>query len=94
MTKTEVICDACCSVIKKESVFMEIENLDLCGKCCSYAIQQYLQSRKKKELQSTCSACLGTGKVQEVDEYASSAQASCGENRTQYRTVKCKKCEF
>lgn len=39
-----------------------------------------------------CFRCRGTGKVSVVDEVASNAQASCGENRTQYVTVDCNVC--
>jgi hypothetical protein len=39
-----------------------------------------------------CKNCEGTGKVREVDIEASNAQATCGENRTQYRTVACQEC--
>lgn len=40
-----------------------------------------------------CRDCNGTGKIRVRDDYATDAQASCGENRTQYKTEECKHCE-
>lgn len=40
----------------------------------------------------TCKKCKGRGRVQVVDEQATRAQASCGENRTQYKSIECNQC--
>lgn len=40
-----------------------------------------------------CKNCKGTGKIREVDVEASHRVATCGENRTEYRTVTCQKCK-
>lgn len=94
MEKTTVICDACCDEMK--SVFVQVEFLQLCERCCKRALREVMESRDKagKKWQSHCSQCDGTGKVRVKDEYASDAQASCGENRIQYKTVRCEKCKF
>lgn len=40
-----------------------------------------------------CKKCKGSGKIQIEDETATMAQATCGENRIQYKTITCKACE-
>lgn len=42
--------------------------------------------------QAVCNQCYGKGTISEVDREATSAQATCGESRTQYRKVTCAVC--
>jgi len=60
---------------------ISIQNYDLC-RLCTQLVRRAI-----------CPKCEGTGKVRRVDHEATYAQATCGENRTQYRTVPCKACE-
>lgn len=92
MRKTTTICDMCCDTMK--STFMQVDDIDLCSRCCKHVVYQYieLQSNAGKGLRSQCSECNGTGKISVRDNEATNAQASCGENRTQYKTVWCDKC--
>lgn len=54
---------------------------DLCDKCV------------KLVRTAICKTCNGAGNKRVRDDEASFAQASCGENRTQYKTVPCDKCK-
>ncbi len=54
--------------------------IDLCVQCV------------KIVRRAICKTCKGTGKYQEVDREASGRAASCGENRTEYRTAMCYEC--
>lgn len=103
MKKTTLICDACCDIMTNE--FMRIDDIniqgsgtrydvDLCSKCCRHAIRRYIKSRGIKLLRNSCSECASSGKVRVKDEEATSAQASCGENRIQYKLVECETCKF
>jgi len=77
-------CDLCKCDISNESgasfKIVGIGDYDFCDECIKIV-------RK-----AVCKKCHGEGTVREVDDEASCAQATCGENRTQYRTVKCKCC--
>lgn len=53
---------------------------DLCVECV------------KLTRRAICLKCHGTGKIRIVDNEATDAQGTCGENRTQYKTVNCGKC--
>lgn len=92
MQKTTIICDAC-GQQPEEDQHMMMSGVDLCIDCYEHAVESYLSSRKRP-LRSDCDVCGGTGTVRVTDEAATAAQATCGENRTQYKTVKCKKCVF
>lgn len=89
MIKTTTICDACCNTIKE--AFIQVDGIDLCEKCCNHAVRRYLQGRV---LRSECTKCKGTGKIRIRDDEATFAQATCGENRTQYKMAKCEECTF
>lgn len=39
-----------------------------------------------------CRHCLGTGRIRVRDDEATDAQATCGESRTQYKTIICRYC--
>lgn len=54
---------------------------DLCNKCI------------KIVRCAVCKQCHGEGIVSAVDYEATHAQATCGENRTQYKTIACKHCK-
>lgn len=41
---------------------------------------------------AVCPQCKGSGKMKVVDLHATNSQASCGENRTQYKKIKCEFC--
>lgn len=74
-------CDICGENITSEdkgSVSFGV--YDLCGNCVAQVRQ------------ATCLRCHGTGKFQTYDKEASIAQASCGESRSQYKTVNCDRC--
>lgn len=73
-------CDLC-SLVIKDTKGVSFGTYDLCERCSTNA--RY----------ATCRKCCGTRKVSEVDREATNAQASCGENRTQYRTITCKNCK-
>lgn len=92
MIKTTIICDACCSTIK--AAFIQVDGIDLCKECCNDAVRRYLQTKKEKVLRSECTKCNGTGKVRIRDDEATNLQATCGENRTQYKMGKCEECTF
>jgi hypothetical protein len=94
MRKETWICDGCCSIVAVKSGFTHVEGKDLCPSCCRYAIRRYLESRGVKPFKSSCPHCEGTGRLKVVDEEATDAQATCGENRTQYKSEDCRECRF
>lgn len=53
---------------------------DLCGNCTTMVRR------------ATCLKCEGSGRIRVRDDDASSAQATCGENRTEYKTIDCDCC--
>jgi len=53
---------------------------DLCGPCTNLVRR------------AVCLKCKGTGRMRVRDDEATFAQASCGENRTQYTTIMCDLC--
>ena len=75
-------CDLCSLGIDEENdnEFVSFGIRDLCGKCVSTVRR------------AICQKCHGTGKFREADREASDRGASCGENRTEYRTVTCHEC--
>lgn len=73
-------CDLCSKVIP-DNKGVSFGKHDLCD--------SYIEIVRR----AICKKCGGTGKVREVDHAETNAQATCGENRTQYRTVACKKCK-
>jgi len=77
-------CDFCmCDILDKGASFtiQGVGNYDLCETCIAIVRT------------AICRNCHGTGTVREVDHQASDAQATCGENRTVYRTIKCLGCK-
>lgn len=74
----------CCAILSDEDARKfsrtKWENVS-CKRC--------LKLRKRPVL---CEWCYGTGKIREVDYTETHAQATCGESRTQYKTVKCQRC--
>lgn len=74
-------CDLCKSEIFKLSDGACFDKYDLCDKCV------------KLVRTAICKTCNGTGKKRICDDEATFAQASCGENRTQYKTVPCNNCK-
>ena len=72
-------CDFCEKDIPNKEGVSVGEN-DLCGLCL------------EDTLKAICKTCGGTGVVRVKDHEASDAQASCGESRIEYRTVKCRQC--
>ncbi len=92
MQITTVVCDGC-GQHPEEDQHMIMSGVDLCMDCYEHAVELYLSSRKRP-LQSECKACDGIGSLQAIDEAATDAQATCGENRTQYKTVECDNCKF
>lgn len=78
------VCDLCKNTIDPEvSVELTIPNVGLYDFCTDCV---------KRIRRAICKKCKGTGQYQERDEFATESQASCGENRTQYRTVSCHEC--
>lgn len=72
-------CDFCKCEIKEGNGFI-ITKYDLCVPCG-------LLARR-----GTCKECKGIGKIQVVDKRATHAQSSCGESRTQYKSIECEQC--
>jgi len=94
MKKTTTICDVCCETIDTlNDPMIYVDDLDICHPCCESIIRKFIKSRKDKPLRSNCPKCKGTGKVRVKDEYATDSMATCGENRIQYKTVKCQECK-
>lgn len=91
MQETIIICDACGKKITLEDIPpIDLDN-DLCEFCIACLIRQVLKS-KVIVLRKDCPICEGKGKLRVRDDDASEAQASCGENRTVYKTIECRKC--
>ena len=78
------VCDLCKNTIDPGvSTELTIPNVglyDFCPDCV------------KRVRRAICLKCKGKGRHQEVDVEASQRGASCGENRTEYRTVACQEC--
>ena len=76
-------CDLCKKNIKSKTGVcfpVGVVNFDFCDSCV------------KIVRRAICLKCEGKGRHQEVDFEASQRGASCGENRTEYRTVACQEC--
>ena len=79
---------------------MKIRKCNLCGYCiqnddgASFGCYDLCIECVHIVRRVTCRKCKGTGRVSEVDQEASAAQATCGENRTQYKTVDCLICYY
>ncbi len=58
-----------------------VGQFDLCNVCLKYVRR------------AMCHACGGRGTVRVRDDHASESQASCGESRSVYKTVRCEECE-
>lgn len=72
---------------------------DIAGKCSdapmdgvSFGVYDLCVECVQIVRRAVCRDCGGTGKVRVRDDFATSTHASCGENRTQYKTEKCKRC--
>jgi hypothetical protein len=80
-------CDLCTDIIRNPGcgesplIGVSFEKYDLCEACVSLVRR------------AICKRCHGTGKVRKRDDEATSAQATCGENRTQYKMATCKDCK-
>lgn len=73
------VCDLCKSEINlKDGVSFCL--YDLCNACI------------KLVRCAICRKCEGTKKVRVRDQAATDAQATCGENRTEYKTISCVDC--
>lgn len=76
-------CDLCEYNIPRESgvgFLLGRKTFDLCKECV------------KIVRVAICRECKGTEKVKVRDDEATTAQATCRENRTQYKTIKCENC--
>lgn len=93
MEQVRTLCDGCGTILPDGSSVYTDAKVDLCGNCVKCAIQCYLTNRKRP-LRLNCTKCKGKGTHRVVDEEASFAQATCGENRTQYKIEKCPQCVF
>ncbi len=86
MQETVITCDACGKKIPLEDILLiNLEN-DLCEICTSLLIKKILKSAVIV-LRKDCQECEGKGKLRVRDD-----DASCGENRTVYKTVECNRC--
>jgi len=76
-------CDLCDLVIDsdKDNGAVSFGVYDFCGICT------------KNIRRAVCLKCKGTGKIRIVDDDATDRQATCGENRTQYKTIECDRCK-
>lgn len=77
-------CDLCKNNIKSSTgvcFSVGVISFDFCDSCIKIV-------RK-----AVCKKCKGAGNHQEADREATDRQATCGENRTQYRTVTCQECK-
>ena len=78
------VCDLCKDTLDPqksvEFTVLRVGVYDFCPECV------------RRLRRAICSKCKGTGRHREVDVAASQAGASCGENRTEYRTVACQEC--
>ena len=92
MRKTDTICDACGKVLSNEPKYY-LHDLDLCSACTDLAVTKYLQNRGRP-LRTRCVKCRGKGVCRVKDKEATSAQATCGENRIQYKAEVCTECVF
>ena len=72
-------CDLCGIIIDK-GFGVSFGVYDLCSECVE-AVRR-----------AVCLKCKGTGKMRVRDDDATFAQATCGENRTEYKTVNCDRC--
>ena len=79
MKNTIYTCDLCERLIV-ESNGISFDKYDLCNDCIALVRR------------AMCTFCLGTGKMQVRDNEATDAQATCGESRTQYKTISCSHC--
>ncbi len=93
MKKTNTICDGCGHIMSDNLSKYYLRNLDLCSACTNFAVTGYLKSRNKP-LRTKCEQCGGKGVCRVKDKEATSDQATCGENRIQYKTVVCTECVF
>lgn len=78
-------CDLCKKEIpKNKEISFSIDGsgkFDFCERC-SNVVRRVV-----------CRRCKGTGKFLEVDRDATNRQATCGESRTEYRSVNCYECK-
>jgi len=86
MQETIITCDSCGKKLKEE---IRRFDYDLCERCVESLIKNIL---KTITLRIDCEGCKREGKLRVRDDEASDAQASCGENRTVYKTIECDKC--
>lgn len=76
---THRTCDLCKNeIVNKRGV--SFGGYDLC-KNCTILVRR-----------ATCQQCMGKGTHRVRDDEATSLQATCGESRTQYKTIKCNNC--
>lgn len=91
MQETIITCDACGKKIELEDIPRLNLDYDICGICIGRLIKKIIKT-KDITLRVDCKKCEGIGKRTIEDDAASMAQASCGENRTQYKTIECNNC--
>ena len=89
MQETITTCDACGKKLDEQKLPLDIIGYDLCRICIRKLIAQQLELIT---LRIDCEGCKGEGKLRVTDYDASDAQASCGENRTQYKIIECNNC--
>jgi hypothetical protein len=88
--RTTVTCDCCGKTLDNDGDRLSFNTgRDLCVFCVGRLLKVALG---QVVLTADCKACKGTGKRSVRDDDATRAQACCGENRTQYKTVKCEEC--
>ncbi len=89
MEETIIRCDSCRKKIPLEDLLELRLDYDLCERCVRSLVDHTLQTTL---LCMDCTKCKGKGKISVRDDDASDAQASCGENRTVYKTIECDNC--
>lgn len=91
MQENIITCDACGKKIELEDIVRIDSDYDICEICVGHLIRKVLRSAIVI-LRIDCEGCGGKGKIRIIDEEKIYAEASCGENRTQYKTIECNNC--
>lgn len=91
MQETVITCDACGKKIELEDIPRIDLDYDICEICIGRLINKVFKTQVIV-LRIDCKECGGKGKIRIIDEEKTYAEASCGENRTQYKTIECDNC--
>lgn len=91
METTVLTCDGCGCELKERLTFFS-GDVDFCEDCIDTAMCHYLSSRDDRPLRSQCKCT--DGRIRVIDDEASDAVATCGENRPVHKMVDCEECLF